>query len=96
MWDEDDTFNRAVDEAIAHLTDDNANSGAEALQSLAEMWAKAGLPQSNFLQVREYVINEAVARTSAPFIQEKLLTAERALQERRNGNRIITNLTSWR
>lgn len=91
-WEEDDRFNRAIDEAIEHLSDDDPNQGAEALLEIARMWAKAGLTQSSFEGIRTHIVTEAKARTDAVFIDEKLLNAERLLQEQRNGTRIITNI----
>ena len=91
-WEQDDRFNAAIDEAIVHLCDDDPNQGAGALLEIAQMWAKAGLPQSSFTEVRQHIVNEAKARTDALFIDEKLLNAERLLQEQRNGSRIITNI----
>jgi len=91
-WEEGDRFNAAIDEAIVHLCDDDPNQGAGALVEIAHMWAKAGFPISSFMEVRQYIVNEAKSRTDAIFIDEKLLSAERQLQEQRNGSRIITNI----
>ena len=92
MWEEDDKFNLAIDEAIDHLADDDPNQGASALLEIAMMCAKAGYSQSSFEGIRANIVSEAKRRTDAIFIDEKLLNAERLLQEQRNGSRIITNI----
>jgi len=55
------------------------------------MWAKAGMPIKSFLEVRQYIINEATAKTDALFIQEKLKIAEQNKRVTRNGTSIILN-----
>jgi len=89
----EDRINDMIDEAINHLADDNANIGAEALVELAKVFAKAGFPQDCFMGIRQYIINEAIARTDPLFIQEKLKSAEKQLKENRCGtvNRVITH-----
>ena len=82
-----------IDEAIKHLSDSNINTGAEALVDIAHVFAKAGMPKQTFMDIRQYIIKEAIAKTDPLFIQEKLKIAEQKLQEIRCGNTktIITN-----
>lgn len=86
-----DPINKLIDEAIDQLADDNPTLGAEALQELAKIFAKAGQPIQSFLNIRTYIINEAIAKTDPLFISLKLESAEAKLREARNGTRIITH-----
>ena len=76
-------INDVIDDAISSLVDDDINCGAEALQELAQTFAKAGQPQSSFQNIRKYIIEEATARTDAFFIAEKLKIAEQNLRQDR-------------
>jgi hypothetical protein len=82
-------LNALIDEAITSLSSDGISTGAECLTELAHIWAKAGMPFNSFLDMRKHIINEAVARTSALFIAEKLKLAER---ESRNGRSSTTGI----
>ncbi len=79
-----------IEECITNLTDDNINQGGESLEELARYWAKAGLTIKSFMDMRTYIINAAVEKTDAFFIQEKLKIAEQALRVKRTGSVIIT------
>lgn len=89
----EDKINDLIDEAITNLADDNVNVGAESLVELAQIFAKAGMTKESFMNIRKYIINEAIERTDAVFIKEKLKSAEKQLQENRCGTvkRIITH-----
>lgn len=78
-----------IEECITHLADDDINKGGEALEELAMYWAKAGLTQKSFLDMRTYIIEMAKQKTDAYFIDEKLKVAEKALREKRTGTKII-------
>ena len=87
-----------IDDAIDHLTDDNAEYGAGTLVELAHLWAKAGLTQQSFADIRHFIINSAIERlgTSATaFIHMKVTMAEQSLKKERkhsgpnSGNIII-------
>ena len=78
-----DRFNDLIDSAIDALSDDSITSGCDVLVEIAQHFAAAGIPQSSFMDTRQYIINEATARTDAFFIEEKLRLAERAAQSRR-------------
>lgn len=86
-----DKFNIMIDNAIIELIDDNPRKGAEALVEIAKVWAAAGLPQDSFMNVRQYIINEAIERTDAAFIQDKLEASEKLLREQRTKTTIILN-----
>jgi len=81
----EDKINDLIDEAINQLSDDNPNFGAESLQDLAQIFAKAGLTKQSFMGIRQFIVNQAIEQTDAMFIKEKLEIAEKKLQERRNG-----------
>ena len=76
-------INDVIDDAISSLVDDDINCGAEALQELAQTFARAGQPQSSFQDIRKYIIEEATARTDAFFVAEKLKIAEQTLRQDR-------------
>ena len=93
-----DDINELIDDAIDHLCDDNAEYGAGTLVELAHLWAKAGLTQQSFEDIRHYIIESAIERlgTSATsFIHMKLQVAEQSLKKERftsganSGNIII-------
>lgn len=84
-------IDKLIDEAIDGLSDDNIKIGADALAQLATLWSKAGLTLNSFLDIRQYIINEATQKTSALFINEKLKIAEKTLRESRTGTIIITH-----
>lgn len=89
----EDHINLLIDMCIQALSDDNIEQGADQLYELAVIWARAGLTQKSFADIRKYIINEATAKTDAHFIHEKLKIAERKNYERRNRtckSRIIT------
>ena len=75
-----DRINDMIDEAITQLSADNVNEGVEGLIELAIAWARAGLPQDSFANIRKYIIKEAEKNTDVIFIREKLLLVERQLQ----------------
>lgn len=81
-----------VDECIDNLASDSINSGAESLIELAHIWAKSGLGMRAFLNMRQFIINEASDRTDVLFISEKLKLAERKLRDERTGTKIIVTV----
>jgi len=81
-----DEINELVDDCIDHLCDDNPAYGAGSLAELARLWAKAGLTQQSFMDMRQYIINSSIERlgTSATaFIHTKLQLAEQDLMKER-------------
>lgn len=90
-----DKLNDLIDECIGDLCDDNAEHGAESLVELAIIWARAGMPQSSFADMRSHIVNSAIERVgSASFIQYKLKLAEQSLNRTRShtrGHSIIIN-----
>ena len=77
-------INGIIDQAIESLADDDIRQGGESLTELAILWSKAGMPIQSFYDIRKYIIGEAISRTDAVFITEKLKIAERAAHEQRN------------
>lgn len=84
-------FDALIDEAIKELASDNVTKGAECLQDIATYWAKGGLPIENFMELRQYIVNEAIKKTDKNFITEKLVITERTLREARTKTVIILN-----
>ena len=82
----EDGINALIDQAINALTDDNAEHGAEALVELAHYWAKAGLTQKSFADMRHYIIRSAIERlgkSATAFIHMKVMVAEQQLKKQR-------------
>lgn len=86
--DDSDRLNDLIDEAITALADDNPEAGADCLVELAHIFAKAGVGRTSFNNIRQHITQEAIKRTSAPFIHYKLKQAERKL---RNGRTIVSH-----
>ena len=84
-------FDSLITEAIIELSSDDIEKGAECLVEIAQLWAKSGLGQKSFMDMRQYIINEAIERTDQVFIETKISMAERKLRERRTGSNIILN-----
>lgn len=82
-------IDKLIDECINALVNDNASIAAEALASLAVFFAKAGMQMKAFLDIRKFIVDQAIEKTSALFISEKLLIAERITRESRTQTRII-------
>jgi len=79
-----DEINDLIDECIDHLADESTLVGAQSLQELARIWAKAGVCQSSFMDIRKFIIDQAVKRTDVYFINEKLRISEQQLQRERS------------
>lgn len=81
-----DDINELIDDCIDHLTDDNAEYGAGSLVELAYIWAKAGLTQKSFADMRHFIIKSAIERlgtAATAFIHMKVQVAEQSLQKER-------------
>jgi hypothetical protein len=81
-----DQINELVDDCIDDLCDDNAEQGAGSLIELAHIFARAGMPQSSFMNMREFIINSAVERlgtAATSFIHYKLQVAEQDAKKTR-------------
>lgn len=81
-----DDINELIDDCIDHLCDDNAEYGAGTLVELAHIWAKAGLTQQSFADIRHFIIQSAIERlgtAATPFIHMKVKVAEQSLQKER-------------
>lgn len=82
-------IDKLIGECITNLCDDDIKKGGETLEELARYWAKAGLTLKSFMDMRKYILNEAIERTDAFFIKEKLNLAEQDLRAKRTGSIII-------
>lgn len=82
-------FDKMFDDCVNSLADDDITKGAECLEELARCWAKAGLTLKSFLDMRTHLIEQAIERTDAIFIKEKLELAERNNRAERTGSVII-------
>ena len=83
-------FDALINEAIDKLSSESLSEGVEALEGIADTFAKAGFQQKQFLEMREYIIREAkkkAEKNGIPlfFIEDKIKQAERNLHERRTG-----------
>lgn len=85
-------FDNLINDAINDLAGDNITDGVESLIELADIFAKAGMPQQTFYDIRQHIIKEATARTDAVFIREKLVAAEKEHKRLGNGDLIITSI----
>ena len=81
-------INKMIDDAILALSSDRVMDGVGELMELAIVWARAGMKQSSFNDLRQYIIQEASERTDRLFIQEKIRMAEKALRESRDARPI--------
>lgn len=89
---DDIKIDRLISEATDCLVNDTPDKAAEMLQELAFMCSKGGKEgQQMFHHLRKLAIEGAKARSNGILIEEKILVAERKLQEKRNGPRIIIN-----
>jgi len=82
-----DEINELIDDCIDHLCDDNPEYGAGSLQELAHIWARAGLTQNSFADIRQFIIKSAIERLgtqATAFIHYKLKLSEQLLQKERN------------
>ncbi len=86
-----DRINDLIDESIEQLSSDNFNHGVDCLVDLATFFAKAGCSINEFANMRKYIINEAIERTDAYFIKEKIKIAEAKQREVRTGTKIINH-----
>ena len=82
----EEELDNLMTEAINDLAADDINAGVRALEGLAHNYAKAGMDQQSFANIRQFIINEAIAKTDAYFIEEKLKAAERTNSIKRMGN----------
>ncbi len=80
-----------INSVINDLSDDNLKSGVDSLIEVADIFAKAGMPQSTFENIRQHIIQEATKRTDALFINEKVKAVEKTHNRLRNSDLIITN-----
>lgn len=83
-------FDKLIDEAIEKLSSENINEGIEALEGIADTFAKAGFKQKQFLEMREYIIRSAKEKAQGNgiplfFIEDKIKQAEIKAHERRTG-----------
>jgi hypothetical protein len=86
MIDPVDKFEGLINGITKDLADGNYVMGAKGLQELAQIWARAGLPQLSFANMRKHLVDTAIQDSDELFIPEKLLSEERNL---RNGRRRI-------
>jgi len=74
-----DNIDALIEQSIDALANDSPSLAAKALQELSYIFARAGCSQKSFTDLRQYIVNEASALTSAGFVLEKLKVAERDL-----------------
>lgn len=85
MISEDALYN-LIEQSIEDLASESVSKGAESLEELAVIFAKAGMYRSTFNDIRKHIVDQAKQRTDALFIEEKLKLAERKLTLKRSTN----------
>ena len=79
-------IDKLIDDCIDSLADDNANIGSECLVELAKAFAVTGMELESFLNLRTYIVQQALQRDQCPrLIETKLIESEKQLQRSRNG-----------
>lgn len=81
-------FDKLIDEAIDKLASESVSEGVEALEGIADAFAKAGYDQKSFTDLRSYIVRSAKEKAekngvSIFFIEQKIQQAERQAYERR-------------
>jgi len=78
-------LDRMIDDAIAQLADDKADSGVELLQELAIIWKSAGMTRQSFMEICTYIQNEASERSESAFVEMKMAAALKKSRESKRG-----------
>lgn len=86
-------INDMIDDAIKALIDDDVRQGADILFELAVCFHGAGLPIETFYDIRRYIVEQAISKTDALFINEKLKLIERENRDRRNRSAKTSKIT---
>ena len=90
----DEQLSQLFQQAIDQLADDDIRKGGEALQFIAKVFHKGGMPIESFFNIRKHIVDEAIKKTDALFIHEKIKLIERDMQYERHSTRpsaIITH-----
>lgn len=79
-----------MNEVVDKLSEGHAKDAADGLLEIARYFAKAGMPQQSFLDLRQHLIQEAREKTGCPvFIKEQIEGIEREMREKRTGSIIV-------
>ena len=82
----DDEADKMIQDVSDALCEDNPERAAEALEHMANTFAKAGLGKQSFVNMRRHLIDytiERLGKAAAPLIQMKLQLAEQELMRKR-------------
>lgn len=86
----DNRFDSLISETIKHLVDGYINEAGEGFVEIANYFAKAGLLQESFENMRKYIIKSAMQRTGdTGFILAKLQEIDKSLREKRDLHNIV-------
>jgi hypothetical protein len=78
-----DAFESHIGGITRDLAAGDYRHGAEGLLELSRTWAKAGLSQSSFENMRKHLIDTAIQDSDELFMVEKLTIEERNLRNER-------------
>lgn len=71
-------IDKLISESINALADDNPSTGVECLVELANAFAVTGMSEYSFLNLRKYIIQEALKLPQCPIlIETKIKQAEK-------------------
>lgn len=81
---EDEKLNRIMCETVDHIVGGHFSDAADGLYELAKYFARAGMPQHTFEDIRKHLLDSASQKTGCPvFAREHLTQAERELSDKR-------------
>ena len=88
----DDNFDKHLAEITVHLVNGDSELAAEGFEWLANYYARAGLPLTDFEGMRQIIIGDAINQTGYPgFITAKLEEVEKIRRFTRE-NHAINNI----
>jgi len=83
----DDEADKMINDVVDAICEDNIDRAAEALEFMAESFAKAGLGKQSFVNMKRHLIDSTIERlgkAASPMIQLKLQLAEQELMKLRS------------
>ena len=90
----DDYLENLMDETVRHLVSGYVNAAADGMATIAQYFARAGMPIQAFQNMRKHLIDSATQEADCPiFIGEKLKDVEKILYEKRTGTTPSTIIT---
>ena len=74
-----------IQDCIEQLADDRVDGGVEALYELAIMYKTAGAPRESFVDICQYIEQEATELSEETFVQMKIQNALVRIRESKRG-----------